>query len=98
MGIESTHNINREVALTRIKEIIVLIENADWVELNKKVENEDNHYIENFVNEFNNIHKEFLENNKIFKDISNWPNNYLEIFMDKPCVRFSQFENYTIIV
>lgn len=97
MGIESTREISRENTIERISSIINLIEEADWVELYKIAEDEDGNFKEDFVNEYNDIHKDYIYNNDIFKSLDKWPNKYLEDFMDKMGVRYSIFENYMII-
>ena len=96
MGIESTQNINRNNAISRISTVINLIEEAEWDELYKIAENEDGDFKEDYVNDYNDIHKDYIYNNKIFKSLDKWPNNYLEKFMDKIGVRFSLFDNYFI--
>lgn len=97
MGIESTRKISRENTIDRISFIINLIEEADWVELYKIAENEDGNFKDDFVNEYNDIHKEYINNNTIFKSLDKWPDKYLKDFMDKMGVRYSIFENYMII-
>lgn len=97
MGIESTQNINRNNAISRISTVINLIEKAEWDELYKIAENEDSNFKDVFVNEYNEIHKKYIYNNSLFVTIDNWPNKYLEDFMDKMGVRYSMFENYIII-
>ncbi len=97
MGIESTREISRENTIERISFIINLIEEADWVELYKIAENEDGNFKEDFVNEYNDIYKDYNYNNDIFKSLNKWPNKYLEDFMDKMGVRYSMFENYMIM-
>ena len=97
MGIESTKNIKRQDAIDRILSIIISINEADWIKLYNNVSDiEEPHFIDNFVNEFNDIDKEYNGINKIFQNIDKWPNKYLEDFMDKPGIRYSIFENYTI--
>lgn len=96
MSIQSTRTIKRETAINRITEIVKLIEDADWVVLYKKIEDEEECYKEDFVNELNDIYKVYLEYNKIFKEVAKWPSKYLETFMDKPCIRFSFLDNYFI--
>lgn len=97
MGIESTRDINRTNAIDRITTIIKHIEEANWVELHQIAKDEDSYFITDYVNTYNDIHKEYLKNNNLFISVSNWPNGYLEEFMDKPGVRYSIFENYMII-
>lgn len=96
MGIESTREISRENTIDRISSIINLIEEADWGELYKIAEDEDGNFKEDFVNKYNDIYKEYTNNNSIFKSLDKWPNKYLEDFMDKMGVRYSIFENYVI--
>lgn len=97
MGIESTREISREDTIERISSIIKLIEDADWVELYKIAENEDDGFEDEYVNKYNEIYQEYHNNNKLFKSLDKWPNKYLEDFMDKMGVRYSMFENYMII-
>ena len=96
MGIESTRDINRTDAIDRIKYIINLIEETNWVELYNIAEDEDGNFKDEFVNEYNDLYKDYIYNNNIFKSLDKWPNKYLEDFMDKPGVRYSIFENYMI--
>ena len=96
MGIESTRYIDRQDTIDRITYIINLIEEADWVELYNIAEDEDGNFKEDFVNNYKKIHKDYIYNNDIFKSLDNWPNKYLEDFMDKMGVRYSIFENYLI--
>lgn len=97
MGIESTQNINRNNAISRISTVINLIEEAEWGELYKIAENEDGNFKDDYVDDYNEIHKEYIYNNSLFVTLDNWPNKYLEDFMDKMGVRYSMFENYMII-
>lgn len=97
MGIESTREISRENTIDRISSIIKLIEDANWVELYKIAEYEDDYFKDNYVNDYNEIHKEYIYNNSLFVTLDNWPNKYLEDFMDKMGVRYSMFENYMIM-
>lgn len=96
MGIESTRDINRTDAIDRIKYIINLIEETNWVELYNIAEDEDGNFKDEFVNEYNDLYKDYIYNNNIFKSLDKWPNKYLEDFMDKMGVRYSIFENYMI--
>lgn len=59
-------------------------------------EDEDGNFKDEFVNEYNDLYKDYIYNNDIFKSLDKWPNKYLEDFMDKPGVRYSIFENYMI--
>lgn len=95
MGIQSTRYISREQVIDRITEIIKLIEDADWVTLYNNLDDED--YVkEDYVNIYNDLHKDYINNNKLFKEVSKWPNDYLEKFMDEPGIRYTLFENYFI--
>lgn len=97
MGIESTVNITRERAVERISTIIEKIDDADWVGLYDLIyDYEDPDFLDELVNNYNEIDKECNANNRIFKSIDKWPNKTLEDFMDKRGVRFSIFENYMI--
>ena len=96
MGIESTRDINRTDAIDRIIYIINLIEEKNWVELYNIAEDEDGNFKEDFVNEYNDIYKDYNYNNDIFNSLNKWPNKYLEDFLDKMGVRYSIFENYMI--
>ena len=96
MGIETTREINKQYAIDRITYVINLIEETDWVELYNIAEDEDGNFKEDFVNEYKEIHKDYIYNNNIFKSLDKWPNKYLEDFMDKMGVRYSIFENYSI--
>lgn len=97
MGIKSTQNINRNNAISRISTVINLIEEAEWDELYNIAENEDGNFKDDYVDGYNEIHKEYIYNNSLFVTLDNWPNKYLENFMDKMGVRYSMFENYMII-
>ena len=95
MGIQSTRYISREQCIERIKSIVELIEDADWVTLYDKLDDED--YVkDDYVNIYNDLHKDYINNNNLFKEVSKWPNDYLEKFMDEPGIRYSLFENYFI--
>lgn len=95
MGIQSTRYISREQVIDRITEIIKLIEDADWVTLYNNLDDED--YVkEDYVNIYNDLHKDYTNNNNLFKEVSKWPNDYLEKFMDEPGIRYTMFENYFI--
>lgn len=76
--------------------IFNLIEEADWSELYKKIEDEDEYFKDEYVNYFNDVDKEFKVVLALFKTVDNFPNKYLELFMDKPGIRNNQFENYII--
>ncbi len=95
MGIQSTRYISREQVINRITEIIKLIEDANWVTLYNNLDDED--YVkQDYVNIYNDLHKDYINNNKLFKEVSKWPNDYLEKFMDEPGIRYTLFENYFI--
>jgi hypothetical protein len=97
MGIKSTREITRESAIERISKIIKMINEAEWVDLHDSMYGiEDHDFLDNFVNEYNDIDKEYNANNKVFKSIDKWPNKMLEEFMDKRGIRYSIFENYII--
>lgn len=98
MGIESTINITRERAIERISYIMKKINDSDWVDLYDLIYDfEDPDFTDELVNEYNEIDKEYNKINKVFESIDKWPNKILEDFMDKRGIRFSIFENYTII-
>lgn len=95
MGIQSTRYISREQVINRITETIKLIEDANWVTLYNNLDDED--YVkQDYVNIYNDLHKDYINNNKLFKEVSKWPNDYLEKFMDEPGIRYTLFENYFI--
>ncbi len=96
MGIESTREITRENSIERISYIVNLIEEADWVELYKIAKDEDGNFGDEYIDRYNKIYQEYQNNNKLFKSLDNWPNKYLEDFMDKMGVRYNMFENYMI--
>lgn len=96
MGIESTYEIEKDKAIKRIEEIVKNIEDTNWVELYNNL-NDEEFYKEDFVNMFNDAHKEYIKINSMFKELKNWPIEFVEVLMDKPGFRFSQFENYSVV-
>lgn len=96
MGIESTNKIKRDSAIERIKYIFNLIEEADWVELHKIAEEEDDGFVYDYVDRYNDLYNEIMNSVNLFKSIDKFPNKYLEYYMDKMGIRFSMFENYFI--
>lgn len=97
MGNNSTINISREGAIEIISYIIEKINDADWIDLyNLIYDVEDPDFLDELVNNYNEIDKEYNKINKVFKSIDKWSNKYLEDFMNKPGIRSSRFENYMI--
>ncbi len=99
MGIESTRYITKDDAVYRISKIINHINNADWSKLSNICSHEDRYFIENYINEYNDIHKEFIRTfgTSETTNLENFFDKVLEDFMDKPGVRYSIFDNYLII-
>lgn len=95
MGIKSTSYITRGVAEARVLEIINKIINAEWIDLYSAV-SEDDYFMQGLVNNSNDNFDDFISISKKLGDIEKWPNRFLEQFMDRPGIRFSQFENYII--
>ena len=96
MGIKSTQYISRRVAESRVQEIINKIINAEWIYLYDAV-SEDDYFMQELINNSNDNFDDFIWISKNFGDIEKWPNRFLEQFIDRPGIRFSQFENYIII-
>lgn len=96
MGIKSTSYVTRGVAESRVQEIINKIINAEWIDLYTMV-NEDEYFMHNLINYSNDNYDEFIGISKYYSSIEKWPNRFLEQFMDRRGIRFSQFENYIII-
>ena len=95
MGIKSTSYVTRGVAENRVQEIINKIINAEWVDLYTMI-NEDDYFMNNLINYSNDNYDEFIGISKFYSGIDKWPNRFLEQFMDRRGIRFSQFENYII--
>lgn len=58
--------------------------------------NDEDYVKDDYVNIYNDLHKDYTNNNNLFKEVSKWPNDYLEKFMDEPGIRYTLFENYFI--
>lgn len=95
MSIKTTTTISKERAIERITYIVKLIEDAEWSVLYEVVE-DDSYFKDNFVNEYNDLYKEYINNNSLFVTLDKWPNKYLEEFMDKTGIAYTQFENYIV--
>ena len=46
--------------------------------------NDEDYVKDDYVNIYNDLHKDYTNNNNLFKEVSKWPNDYLEKFMDEP--------------
>lgn len=95
MGIKSTSYVTRVVAESRVQEIINKIINAEWIDLYTML-NEEDYFMHNLINYSNDNYDEFIRIFKCYGGIEKWPNIFLEQFMDRRGIRFSQFENYII--
>lgn len=87
MGIQTTQNISREIAIERIVNINFLIQNKEYLIL-ENVTFEPDFNIKSFVNEF------VSEINE--SDLSKYTNKMLEDILDQPFYRFTMFDNYFI--
>lgn len=83
MSIKSTRTITRETAISRINEILSLVNDQDYQEI-ESVTSESDYNIFDFVNK------------GYYFNVSKWTNQMLEDQMDLPFYRFSMFENYII--
>ncbi len=86
MGIQSTQNMKREHAISRIIKIVTLLKQRDYREIESITQEHD----ENLAN--------FVDNWK-WIDIDNiekWTNEMLSNYMDKPFFRQSMFDNYIV--
>ena len=90
MGIQSTVNYERSLAIDRIKTIYSLVQDSNYKEIEKNTgENPDSLLLMNFVNE----KKDSIN----IDNLENYTNKMLEDIMDQPFFRSSPFDNYIVI-
>lgn len=97
MSIKSTKYITRGVAESRIIQIMDLIQTADWTQLRSICDNDEEWFKEDYINYYNDIFDEIIDILKSHGNVSNFSNAKLERFMDEPGIRYSMFDNYSII-
>lgn len=88
MGIKSTRDISREIAIERILEMDALIEDRNYREIENN-SGEHDYNLPEYINDVKplNINKETLEK---------WTDTMIEDKMDEPYYRYSMFDNYLI--
>lgn len=87
MGIQSTIDMTRDSAISRIKMIHYFIRTKNYRELEDRCYEPGNN-----IKDFINSHEDFdIEN------LENYTNGMLEEIMDRPLYRGSMFDNYNIV-
>ena len=87
MGIESTVDITRESAISRIKKISSLFNEKNYLAISEQGFEPDYIDMQRFVDAFKGVDVE---------NINQWTDRMLESRMDCPFFRYSMFENYLI--
>jgi len=88
MSIQSTRDITRESAISRIKEITLLLNNKDYLAISECSLEPYNIDLQKYVDAW--------EETMPLANINKWTNEMLGDYMDNPFFRYSMFENYLI--
>ena len=86
VSVQSTKNISRQLAITRIKEIIRCVLERNYFELDSisfEMEKDTDAFVDRGI-EFD------------YFNLENWTNETLSVKMDESFYRFSMFDNYIV--
>lgn len=92
MSIQTTLNISRENAISRLLLVANLVSSRDYLELESNSSEDAPAHI--FVDDDD---SQAIAQKLLNSDLSKWTNNMLENVLDKPFFRLSMFDNYIIV-